>query len=177
MAGWMTSRQDKREKRRKKRPGSKGTKSYETIMDSIARAGRTAKGGGLKHQTRSQRSEGAVKDPTIDSRGRGSTRSAAQAGFKKAEDRAFGNMPGSEYVRGPGGHGKEKPKGKSRLSRMYAAADKAVFGGALPGGAKRKKATESEKSKLESLVNETSAATKNTRKKKRRRNSRPMHRR
>tara|TARA_R110000824_G_C15218936_1_gene677418 strand:- start:2549 stop:3076 length:528 start_codon:yes stop_codon:yes gene_type:complete len=148
----------------------KRRKSYKSIKDSIARAGRTAPGGGLKHQTRSQRSKGAVKDPTIDSRGRGSTRSDAQAGFKRAEDRAFGDMPGSEYVRGPGGHGKEKPKGKSRLSRLYGAVDKAVFGGALPGGAKRKK-------DLDDLVADTSAATKNTRKKKRRRNSRPMHRR
>jgi hypothetical protein len=48
-------------KTKKKKPSIKGTRTHEELMASIARAGRTVKGGSLEHQTKSQRSKAPYK--------------------------------------------------------------------------------------------------------------------
>ena len=139
----------------KRRNKKKGVRSHQELLDSIARSGRTVKGGSLKHQTKSQRSKAPYKKDSP-------SKHAVSAAFAKAEREAMGSMPLARL-------GKKKKGGKSLLSRAYSAVDRSVFGGALPGGAKRG---------MDKLVDETSAASKDAKKKKkRRRRSKPIHKR
>lgn len=146
-------------KTKKKKPSIKGTRTHEELMASIARAGRTVKGGSLEHQTKSQRSKAPYK----------------ASGPKKAPAPSYeggltgtGRVFASDAARRPGARSdlrvkdltKKKKGGKSLMSRVYSAVDRSVFGGALPGGAKRG---------MDKLVDETSAASKDAKKKRKRR--------
>ena len=150
---------NKSKTKKKKKPSIKGTRTHEELMDSIARAGRTVKGGAIGSQTASQRSKAPYK----------------ASGPKKAPPPSYeGGLTGTGRVlapdaaRRPGARSdlkvtdltKKKKGGKSLMSRVYSAVDKSVFGGALPGGAKRG---------MDKLVAETSAASKDAKKKKKRR--------
>ena len=151
-------------KRTKKRLATH--KEMEEFRDSIAKA-RSGSGVRSMHDrsTDMDPEDPTYKMPKSKSKSKGAGTGWGPAAFKRAEDKAFGDMPGTGYVRGPGGHGTKK-KGKSRLSRMFSAIDKKVFGGALPGGAKRKKKN------LGDLVADTSAASKAKKKKNGKKNGR-----
>ena len=157
----------------KRRNKKKGVRSHQELLDSIARAGRTVKGGAIGSQTKSQRSKAPGKARTIKAPGpRPSPKPSYEGGLH-----GTGRVFASDAARRPGARSdvkvtdltKKKTGGKSLMSRVYSAVDRSVFGGALPGGAKRG---------MDKLVDETSAASKDAKKKKkRRRRSKPIHKR
>jgi len=159
----------------KRRNKKKGTRTHEELLASIARAGRSIKGGDPMHQTASQRSKAPGKDRTIKAPG---PRPSPKQSWKQGGLTGTGDVyrePARPDVKVTDLR-KKKKGGKSLMSRAYSAVDKSVFGGALPGGAKR--GLPMHPLYMDKLVDETSAASKDAKKKKkRRRRSKPIHKR